>query len=433
MKYYCIGIKGTGMSSLAQILYDLGNEVYGYDDVVNYKFTQKELDKRGIKIYHDNQMNLTKDMIVTYSVAVDSNHPEIKRAREMGLTIKKYNEIIGEITKMFDTICVSGTHGKTTTSSMLKHILEDNGGCNYFIGAGDGYINKNYKTFVMEADEFNKHFLAYHPRSLIITNIEAEHLECYKDLDDIIASFIEVANKTTHHIVACGDNDGNLQLKVNKKIIYYGFNDNNEYIIKNNYLKDNLEYFDLYHNEEFLATFTLPLIGKHMVLNATGAIIMSLNYNIPIAKIKESLTTFHNAARRCAESMIKGTLIIDDYAHHPTEISSTIDGIKRKYPNKRLVVVFKPNTYSRFLHFTDDFVHSLKKADKVYITDIYSDREKQEDYPNITSQMLIDKINGSEKISLTTMDKLQNERDSIICFMSCANVQDMIDKLKEIL
>ena len=206
MKYYCIGIKGTGMSTLAQILYDLGNEVSGYDDAKDYKFTEEHLRQRNIKIFYDQSAELTKDTIVTYSVACPLDHKELVRARQLGLTIKKYNEIVGDITNLFETICVSGTHGKTTTTSIIRHILEKTVGCNYFVGSGDGKVSKDNKYFVIESDEFNRHFLAYHPTYTVITNIEREHLECYKDIDDIRNTFEKFANKTKDLIVVCGDN-----------------------------------------------------------------------------------------------------------------------------------------------------------------------------------------------------------------------------------
>ena len=231
MKYYCLGIKGTGMSTLAQILHDLGHTVSGYDDIREYKFPQKGLEDRKIKIYYGHDHNIDKDTIVTYSVAVKEDHKEFQRVKEMGLNIKKYNEIMGEITKMFDTISVAGTHGKTTTSSLIKHVLYHTIGCNYFIGAGDGYANKKNKLFVMESDEFNKHFVTYYPKYSIITNIEKEHMECYKDLKDIISTFEIFANHTKEEIIACGDNENIRKLTSKTPIIYYGFNENNEYQI----------------------------------------------------------------------------------------------------------------------------------------------------------------------------------------------------------
>ncbi len=206
MKYYCIGIKGTGMSTLAQILFDLGNDVSGYDDAQAHKFTQDGLDDRGIKIYYDHEHDIDKDTIVTYSVAFKEDHPELQRVKKMGLQVKKYCEIMGDVISMFKSIGVSGTHGKTSTSSMIKHVLSHSIGCNYFIGAGDGYAAKENDYFVVESDEFNRHFTAYHPMYSIITNIEAEHLECYKDIDDIRNTFEIFANNTSKLIIANGDN-----------------------------------------------------------------------------------------------------------------------------------------------------------------------------------------------------------------------------------
>lgn len=430
MKYYCLGIKGSGMSTLAQILFDLGNEVSGYDDAKEYKFTQKGLDERNIKIYYDNNHNLDKDTIVTHSVALKDDHLELKRVKEMNLQIKKYNEIIGDVIKMFNTISVSGTHGKTTTSSIIKHILNSTIGCNYFIGAGDGYANKDNEVFVIESDEFNKHFLAYHPTYSIITNIEKEHMECYSDLEDIINTFKQFANNTKEGIVACGDNENIRKLKPETPIIYYGFNQNNDYIIKNEEVTKEGERFDLYHKEELIGNFTVPLYGKHMVLNTAAAIIICLKYKIEVNKIKELLLSFENAKRRFAEEKVKNAIIIDDYAHHPTEIKVTLEAIKAKYPDKRLVAIFRPNTYSRTRDFQKEFVDSLKIADQVYLTEIECNREKASDYPGISSSIIVNEIKNAEIISKETMSKLKNEKDSVICFLGCAYIDDLINGLK---
>ena len=432
-KYYCLGIKGTGMSTLAQILFDLGNEVSGYDDAKEYKFTQKGLEDRNIKIYYDNNHQIDKDTIVTYSVALSEDHKELQRVKEMGLTIKRYNEIVGEITNMFNTISVSGTHGKTTTSSIIKHILNNTIGCNYFIGAGDGKASKENEVFVIESDEFNKHFLTYHPTCSVITNIEKEHMECYTDLDDIINTFSSFADHTKEKIVACGDNINIRNLKTKTPIIYYGFNDNNDYIIKNEKVTPSGETFDLYKNDDLIGNFSVPLFGKHMVLDTTAAIIICMMYKIEIDKIKQLLLNFKNAKRRFAEEKINNTIIIDDYAHHPTEIKATLEAARSKYPDKRLVVIFKPNTYSRTRDFKNEFISSLKLADKVYLTEIDCNREKQEDYPGITSHIITDNIENAEIISEDTIDKLKDEKNSVICFVSCAYVDHLIDNLKKII
>lgn len=433
MKYYCIGIKGTGMSTLAQILSDLGNEVSGYDDAKGHKFTQDGLEERNIPIYYDENHELSKDTVVTYSAAFKEDHKEIQRVKSLGLIIKKYNEIMGDVIDMFETIGVSGTHGKTTTSSLIRHLLEETVGCNYFIGAGDGYAIKDNKYYVVESDEFNRHFTAYHPTYSIITNIEAEHLECYKDIDDIRNTFEIFANQTKKMVIANGDNEEVRKINYKTKVLFYGFNENNDIVIKNVLLEETGSSFDLYINDKLYGHFTIPLYGKHMVMDATAAIVMVKEIGLEKDTIEKLLKTFHNAKRRFAIEKVDNSIIIDDYAHHPTEIKVTLEAVRQKYPNKRLVVVFKPNTYSRTKDFKDDFINALKIADKVYLTEIECNREKQEDYPGVTSSIIVDNLKGSEIISEETIDKLENEKDSVVCFMGCAYVDGLINAYKKII
>lgn len=422
------------MSTLAQILADLGNTVSGYDDAKDYKFTQKGLDERKIPIYYDNNHNIDKDTIVTYSVALTQDHKELQRVKSLGLTIKKYNEIIGDIVDMFDTIGVSGTHGKTTTSSLIKHILEQSiGQCNYFIGAGDGHASKDNKYFVLESDEFNRHFLAYNPKYSIITNIEKEHLEIYKDIDDIRSTFEKFANQTKELVVACGDNKEIKKINFKTKVLYYGFNNDNDIIIKNPVLNELGSSFDIFINNTLYGHFDIPLYGKHMILNAVAATIICKNLGIEQEKIQAAFKTFQNAQRRFAIEKIKDTIIIDDYAHHPTEIKVTLEGVKQKFPDKKIVVVFKPNTYSRTKDFTNEFIDSLSIADKVFLTEIDSNREKQEDYPGITSSIITNKIEGGEIISEETIKKLEPYKKEVVCFMGCASVAHLISEFKKIL
>ncbi len=433
LKYYCIGIKGTGMSTLAQILFDLGNEVSGYDDARGHKFTQDGLEKRGIQIFYDHDHKVDKDTIVTYSVACGSDHPELKRLSELGFVVKKYNEIMADVISQFETIGVSGTHGKTSTSSMIKHILENTVGCNYFIGAGDGKAVKDNKYYVVESDEFNRHFSVYHPAYSIITNIEAEHLECYKDVDDIRDTFEIFANQTKRLVVANGDNDEVRKINYLTPVKFYGFNDDNDIVIKNMKLINDGSHFDLIIDGEKYGHFDIPLYGKHMVANAAAAIYICRELGISKEKIEELLSTFKNAKRRFAEEKIGNVVIIDDYAHHPTEIKVTLEAVKQKYPDKRLVVVFAPNTYSRTKDFTEEFVDALSIADKAYLTEIDCNRERQEDYPGVSSQMIIDKLPNGEIISDETIEKLKNEKNSVVCFMSCAYVDHLINAFKKIM
>ena len=433
MKYYCIGIKGTGMSTLAQILNDLGNEVSGYDDARGHKFTQIGLEERNIPIYYDQNHEIDNDTIVTYSVAFKKDHPEMQRVEKQGLQIKRYCEIMGDVIDLFKTIGVSGTHGKTTTSSLVKHILENTVGCNYFIGAGDGHVTKENEYYVVESDEFNRHFTSYHPKYSIITNIEAEHLECYEGIDDIRNTFETFANQTKDFVIAYGDNKEVRKINYQTKVMFYGFSDDNDIVIKNIELSPEGSKFDIYIKNELYGTFNIPLYGKHMIANATAAIIMCKELGIGQLEIEKHLKTFKNAKRRFAEEIVNGTTIIDDYAHHPTEIKVTLEAVKQKYPNKNLTVVFVPNTYSRTKDFKDEFINALSIADKVYLTEIDCNRERQEEYPGVTSRLITDKIEDAEIISLETIDKLKKHKDSVICFMSCAYIEKLINATKEIL
>ena len=256
-------------------------------------------------------------------------------------------------------------------------------------------------------------------------------MECYKDIEDIRNTFQIFANQTARLVVLNGDNQEIRKLEINPKKIYFGFNFNNDAVIKNLKLTEDGSRFDLFINEELYGSFEVPLYGKHMVLNTCAAILICREIEIPKEKIYENLKTFKNATRRFAIEKINNTIIIDDYAHHPSEIKATLEACKQKYPDKRIVAVFKPNTYSRTKDFTEDFISALKIADRVLLTEIDCNREKQSDYPGITSHIITDKIEGAEIIDENHIDLLDNEEDSVICFMSCAYVDKLINKLKE--
>ena len=429
MTYYFIGVKGSGMSTLANIMYDLGNTIIGYDDSEGYKFTMKGLLERGIPINHE-PVDLPEGTIVTYTAAIDESHHEVKRVKELGYEVIPYKELMGRLSGMFKTICVSGTHGKTTSSLMIYDILDKTYGCSCFVGDGTGKGNKNSEYMVMESCEFNKHFLSYFPYDTVITNIELDHTETYPDINAMINTFQEFVNKTKRNVILCGD-DLNIRKLNIKNGYYYGFNYNNDVVIKNKVVENNKTCFDIYIKGEFFDHYELSLFGDHMILDATSSITIGYLYNVDKKIIKEVLENFVPANRRFNETVVGNNIIVDDYAHHPTEIKVTYDSAHQKYPNKKIIGVFLPNTYSRTEALFDDFVSSLSLFDKAYVMDIACDRERQEDYPNISSSKLVDKIPNSEMISLDTIDKLNEYNDSIICFMSCANISKMIEKYKD--
>jgi UDP-N-acetylmuramate--alanine ligase len=258
-------------------------------------------------------------------------------------------------------------------------------------------------------------------------------MEIYDDLDDLINCFEQFANQTKELVLANGDNDAIRRIHFKTKVLYYGFNDNNDLVIKNKEVSDNKTKFDVYYNGEFFDHYETNMFGNHLVLDAVGAIAVSILYDIDKKIIKEVLENFVFAKRRFNETEIKDNVIIDDYAHHPTEIRVTYDSAHEKYPDKKIIAVFMPNTYSRTEALFNDFIKALGLYDKAYITDIKCNRERQEDYPNINSDKLINKIAGAEKISLEEIDKLKDYHNTVICFMSCADISPLVEKTKELL
>lgn len=425
MKYYCIGIKGAGMATLASLLYDLGNEVSGYDDVEEFKFTQVGLEERNIPIFYDSLHPISQDTIVTYSKAFKETHPELVRVRKQGLVVKEYNEVVGDITRMFETISVCGTHGKTTTTSICSQILERAMGCNYFIGDGSGKASPDNQYFVLESDEFNRHFLNYSPAITIVTNIEEEHMECYRDLDDIVDTFQTFVNKTKRFAVLCGDNANVRKLQVSCPVTYYGFERENDAVIQDLVLSESGASFTLWIHGEFFSSFEIPLYGKHMVLDAVAAILVAKELGVEPSLMQEVLREFHPAKRRFAIEEVGNTVLIDDYAHHPTEIRVTLEAVRQKYPHKKLAVVFKPNTYSRTKDFYVAFAEALNTADHCFLTEIDCNRERQEDYPGVSSKLILDLLTSGEMIDEASVSKLLKYQGEVICFMSCASIEHM--------
>lgn len=433
MKYYLIGIKGSGMSALANLLYDLGNSVVGYDDSTGYKFTMEGLESRGISIYHkgDNP-KISKDTIVTYTAAIDENHPEVARMKELGYKVLPYKDIMGYLTGEKQSICVCGTHGKTTTTLMISDIFNKTLGCSFFVGDGTGFGNKDSDLLIIESCEFHKHFLSYHPHSAVITNIELDHTETYPTIDDMIDTFQEFVSKVDDFVVMCGDDLNISKLEV-KRAYKYGFDKKNDLVISNRLVLNGKTNFDIYYKNEFFDHYSVNMFGDHLILDCAAAILLSILYDIPKEAIKETLENFVPAKRRFNETILGKNIIIDDYAHHPTEIRVTYDSAHQKYPEKKVVAIFMPNTYSRTEALFDDFVRSLSLYDKAYVTKINCDRERKEDYPNINSEMLVEKIPNSEMIDLNNLEKLKENHNCVFCFMSCANISPMVEKAKKIL
>lgn len=430
--YYLIGIKGTGMSALACFLHDLGYTVKG-SDVERHFFTEKGLNERNIEILPYDEKNITKDMIIIKGNVIKEDHPEYQKALELDLKIYTYEEMLTKLTKMFMTITVAGCHGKTTTSTMAYQVLNTLKGANCLIGDGTGIANKENKYFVLEACEYQRHFLEYFPYYAIITNIELDHVDYYKDIDDVIDAFTEYANNAEKMVIACGDDPYTHSLEVSKPIFYYGLDEDNDIIAKDvNYNLDGVS-FDVFVEDNYYGHFDLPIYGKHMLLDALAVISLCYYERIEAKEVAKVLKEFHAARRRFNETIVGSNILIDDYAHHPTELKCTIKAVKQKYPDKNLVVIWGPHTYSRTKAFKDEYIEILKTVDKAYIMDIYAAREKEGEI-NININDIIKEIPNAEHISQEEIDKLLNYEDSVLLFMSPNDLtsfeQEYINKYK---
>ena len=421
--YYLIGIKGTGMSALAGILKDLGYEVKGSDND-NHYFTEEGLKEKNIEVLSYDPKNIQEGMYIIKGGAIKDDNPEVQRALELGLKIHPYEEMVAKLTTMFQTITIAGCHGKTTTTSMLSHVLDELRGANYLIGDGTGHANKENKYFVLEACEYKRHFLAYHPYYAIITNIDLDHVDYYQGIDDVISAYTEYANNAEKMVIACGDDPYTHSLEVDKPIFYYGLDEDNDIIAKEVEYTENGTSFDVFIEDNYYGHFDLKLFGKHMLLDALAVISFCYYERLEAKEVSKTLKTFEGAKRRFTEYPVLDNIVIDDYAHHPAEIRATLKAVNQKYPDKKTVVVFGPHTYSRTKAFKDDYIDVLSKVDKAYIMDIYGARENQEDF-DITSEDLIKEIPNSESISKDQIDKLLGAHNSVIIFMSPNDITDM--------
>ena len=420
MIYHFIGIKGTGMSALAQIMKSLGYEVQGSDKPDHF-FTEAGLLEKGIKILNFSKDNIKEDMVIVQGNAFKDDHEEVVRAKELGLKIYTYQEMVGRLTEMFMTIGVSGCHGKTTTTAMIAHVLGNIVGTNYLIGDGSGFASKENKYFCLEACEYKRHFLAYTPYYAIITNIELDHIDYYKDIDDVISAYQEYANKAEKMVIACGDDPYTHTLEVNPPIFYYGLNDDNDIIAKDVEYHNEGTSFDVFVEDNYYGHFDLPLFGKHMLLNALAVISVCYYERLEAKDVAKYLKTFKGAKRRFKENIIGDIVTIDDYAHHPTEVKVTIKAARQKYPDKKIVAILKTHTLSRTKEMADEFVEALNLADDAYVMDVGVDREEI-GYDDVDYHVILDKLRNGKYMSLDKVDELLKYENAVLIFMSSKDI-----------
>ena len=428
-KYHFIGIKGSGMSSLAQIAYDMGHEVQGSDEET-YFFTQEKLEQRNIPMYGYNAENIKEGFEVILGNAFDETHIEYRAAKDLGLKIYTYAQFLGKLLDEIPSIAVTGAHGKTTTSTMVSNIFKHNFVTSFLIGDGTGHGEKNSDYIVAEACEYYRHFLAYHPNYAVVTNIDFDHPDYFNDEHDMFDAFQSFVNQVKDTIVICGDDRLASQLKPSTaKVVTYGFNEGNDYQIKNVKTTSENSEFDVYKNSELLGTFTMAVFGLHDISNATSAIALADICGLSTDEIQQSLGSYHHAERRFTEHKVGTNVVVDDYAHHPSEIKATIDSARRKYSDKQIIAIFQPHTYTRTAKFLNEFAESLLTADKVFLCPIFASvREKEkivgiEDLQKVTP--------GSEIIyGEDNFDKL-NFDNSVILFMGAGNINKLCNKFVE--
>lgn len=419
------------MSALAQIMHDLGYNVTGSDKPDHF-FTEAGLIEKGIPFHEFNPDMITKDMIIVQGNAFNDEHPEVKKAHELGLKIFTYQEMIAEITNNTKLVAVCGCHGKTTTTTMLKTVLEPFG-VNYLIGDGTGFAKKDNEYFALEACEYKRHFLAYNPYYTIVTNIELDHTDYYKDLDDVMDAFNEFVSKTRKAVIMCGDDENNRKIKTDKKVLYYGFNENNDVIVKNITHDEETTKADVYINGELYDTYTFPFVGDHLLLNVLGVITVCYLENLPKDTVRKQVSIIEHAKRRFIEEKFRNNIIIDDYAHHPTEVKVTIEAARKKYPDREIVALFKAHTRSRVQYFHKEFADALNLADKAFVLDIGEDR-KELGYDGVSCMDIIKDLKNGEYISLEEVDKLLPYKDTnaVLLFMSSKDIYVLENKYKEI-
>jgi UDP-N-acetylmuramate--alanine ligase len=418
--YHFVGIKGSGMSALAQVLHDMKFHVQG-SDFEKHFFTQDALEQSGITILPFQKENIKPGMTIIAGNAYPDTHEEIQEAMKLGLPIVRYHRFLGDFMQSFTSVAITGAHGKTSTTGLLAHVIEGAKPTSYLIGDGTGKGQEGAEYFVFEACEYRRHFLSYFPDYAIMTNIDFDHPDYFANIDDVFSAFQEMAIQVKKGIFAYGDDEQLQKIQAKVPVLFYGFGEENDYQAKNLVKTTNGTSFDVFIRNTFFDNFSIPTFGDHSVLNALAVIGLCHYEEINVDVVKELLTTFQGVKRRFTEKRIGTQILIDDYAHHPTEIKATIQAAKQKYPDQKIVAVFQPHTFTRTQAFLEDFAESLRLADKTYLCEIFG--SARENHGKLTIKDLQDKIAESEIIKEENTFVLNEHTNSVIIFMGAGDIQ----------
>lgn len=440
---YFIGIGGIGMSAIARYYNNKGFKVSGYDKTTN-SFTQ-QLEAEGMQIHYSDDVTLldkTASMVV-YTPAIPADHKELNYYRENGFALMKRSDALALITAGGFNICIAGTHGKTTTSAMVAHILRHSGdGCNAFLGG----ISTNYETNfwssdndtnVVEADEYDRSFLKLDPSIAVITAMDADHLDIYGTEKNMQDAFIDFTGRIKHNGLLIYKHG--LQRATDFRAtrqLSYSLSNTKADVYTSNIKIENGEYlFDLQIKKKLISGFNLSMGGLHNIENAMAAIIIALELNIDEEKIKAAVAAFKGVKRRFEYVVKNDSLVmIDDYAHHPQELEALISGAKNLYPGKKCTVVFQPHLYSRTKDFADGFAKALSLADELVLLPVYPARELPME--GVTSQLIFDKVDLVKKKMLDAKDlsgflKVGKREMLIIC--GAGDIDALVMPVKEML
>ena len=433
---YFLGIGGIGMSSLALYVLNENKVVGGYDKVKS-EITDTLISQGATINFNDEFKIIPKSFLdkentlIVYTPAIPLSNKQFVFFKKSGFTIIKRSELLGEISKDKFCIAIAGTHGKTTTSSILSHILFDN---NLNFTSFVGGISENYNTnliqngneiILVEADEFDRSFLTLNPNIACVTSIDADHLDIYENEVELKESF----NQFKNNIKKDGVLFVNDQIPMNG--MTYGFNSNSNYFISNYRVNDEVAHFDI-NFKKSITSIQFKMQGKHNALNALVAFAIGNFLGINNDDIQKSLSTFKGVKRRFSYILKSPRVIIDDYAHHPTEIDAVQKSVKEMYPGKKITAVFQPHLYTRTRDFMDQFAESLSEFDEIILTDIYPAREQP--IKNINSQALLKKIKNNRKLiskKSNLSSCLKNSKSDVFVIMGAGDISDEVQLIKE--
>ena len=441
---YFIGIGGIGMSAIARYFKFKGLNVAGYDK------TESELtdtlQKEGIDVHYvDNVDFIPKDIentLVVYTPAIPHDLKELKYVMDNGYNVFKRSKVLGDTTDGERCLAASGKHKKTTTSTLTAHILDESGeGCSAFLGG----ISKNYDTnllmshtptVVVEADEFDRSFLQLHPEIAVITAMDADHLDIYGDLEHVHEAFKAFASQVSGTVIAKLGLDITSK-DTNAKILRYHYNDPKADFYARNLQPDKLGYFsfDIVWPGGVIEGVKCGTPGWVNVENSVAAAAICLTYGLKPEAIKHAIGTFQGVKRRLDIHVNTEKIsYIDDYAHHPKELSTAISSMRDIFPGRKLTAIFQPHLYTRTRDFADDFAAALSKVDKLILLDIYPARE--EPIPGVTSEIIFDKVTAPEKVMLhkeELMGYLEKEPVDVLITFGAGNIADFIAPITELL